>query len=180
MNKWSGRTEKKTNESGIKVLWDNIKHDNLCIIRILEGEKGSKCMWRNYDWKLPKPKEGNRYPGIRSTAAAAAAKSFQSCLTLCDSIDGSPPGSPIPGILQAGTLEWVVISFSNAWKWKVKSLSRVWLVVTPWTAAHQAPPSMGFSRQEYWTGLSLPSPIRSTKDLKQDEPMQIYIKTYCS
>ena len=64
MNKWSGRTEKKTNESGIKVLWDNIKHDNLCIIRILEGEKGSKCMWRNYDWKLPKSKEENRNPGI--------------------------------------------------------------------------------------------------------------------
>ena len=67
MNKWSGRIEKKTNESGIKVLWDNIKHDNLCIIRILEGERGSKHIWRNYDWKLPKPKEGNRYPGIRST-----------------------------------------------------------------------------------------------------------------
>ena len=63
MNKWSGRIEKKTNESGIKVLWDNIKHDNLCIIRILEGERGSKHIWRNYDWKLPKPKEGNRYPG---------------------------------------------------------------------------------------------------------------------
>ena len=61
MNKWSGRIEKKTNESGIKVLWDNIKHDNLCIIRILEGEKGSKCMWRNYDWKLPKPEKENRY-----------------------------------------------------------------------------------------------------------------------
>ena len=67
MNKWSGRTEKKTNESGIKVLWDNIKHDNLCIIRILEGEKGSKCMWRNYDWKLPKLKERNKYPGTGST-----------------------------------------------------------------------------------------------------------------
>ena len=71
---------------------------------------------------------------------AAAAKSLQSCLTLCDPIDGSPPGSPIPGILQAGTLEWVAISFSNAWKWKVKvkSLSRVWLLATPWTTAHQA------------------------------------------
>ena len=73
-------------------------------------------------------------------AAAAAAKSLQSCPTLCNPIDGSPPGSPVPGILQARTLEWVAISFSNAWKWKmkVKSLSRVWLLVTPWTAAHQA------------------------------------------
>ena len=86
---------------------------------------------------------------------AAAAKSLQSCPTLCDPIDGSPPGSPIPGILQARTLEWVVISFSNAWKWKgkVKSLSRVRLLATPWTAAHQAPRSMGFSRQEYWSGV---------------------------
>ena len=93
-------------------------------------------------------------------AAAAAAKSFQSCPTLCDPIDGSPPGSPIPGIFQARTLEWVVISFSNAWKWKVKvkSLSHVWILVTPWTAAHQAPLSMGFSRQECWSGVPLPSP----------------------
>ena len=93
-------------------------------------------------------------------AAAAAAKSLQSCLTLCDPVDGSPPGSPVPGILQARTLEWVAISFSNAWKWevKVKLLSRVWLLATPWTAAHQAPPSMGFSRQEYWSGVPLPSP----------------------
>ena len=92
--------------------------------------------------------------------AAAAAKSLQSCPTRCDPIDGSPPGSPVPGILQARTLEWVAISFSNAWKWKVKekSLSRVRLVVTPWTAAYQASPSMGFSRQEYWSGVPLPSP----------------------
>ena len=82
---------------------------------------------------------------------AATAKSLQSCPTLCDPVDGSPPGSPIPGILQARTLEWVAISFSNAWKWKVKGklLSRVWLLATPWTAAHLAPPPMGFSRQEY-------------------------------
>ena len=91
--------------------------------------------------------------------AAAAAKSLQSCPTLCDPIDGSPPGSPVPGILQARILEWVAFSFSNAWKWKVKvkSLSRVWLLATPWSAAHQAPPSMGFSRQEYWSGVPLPS-----------------------
>ena len=95
-----------------------------------------------------------------SAAAAAAAKSLQSCLTLCDPIDGSPPGSPVPGILQARTLEWVSIAFSNAWQWKVKvkSLSRVRLLATPRTAAHQAPPSTGFSRQEYWSGVPLPSP----------------------
>ena len=88
-----------------------------------------------------------------------AAKSLQSCPTLCDPIDGSPPGSPVPGILQARTLEWVAISFSNAWKGKVKgkSLSSVRPSATPWTAAYQAPPSMGFSRQEYWSGLPLPS-----------------------
>ena len=96
-----------------------------------------------------------------SNAAAAAAKSLQSCPTLCDPRDGSPPGSPVPGILQAITLEWAAISSSNAWKWKmkVKSLSHVQLVATPWTAAYQAPPSMGFSRQEYWSGVPLPSPI---------------------
>ena len=89
--------------------------------------------------------------------AAAAAKSHQSCPTLCDPIDGSPPGSPVPGILQARILEWVAISFSNAWKWKVKVklLSRVRLLATPWTAAHQAPLSMGFARQEYWSGVPL-------------------------
>ena len=90
---------------------------------------------------------------ITSATATATAKSLQSCPTLWDPIDGSPPGSPVPGILQAITLEWAAISFSNAWKWKVKvkSLSRVRLLATPWTAAHQAPPSMGFSRQEYWS-----------------------------
>ena len=92
--------------------------------------------------------------------AAAVAKLLQSCLTLCDPRDGSPPGSPIPGILQVRTLEWVAISFSSAWKWKVKvkSLSHVWLFLTPWTAAYQAPPSMGYSSQEYWSGVPLPSP----------------------
>ena len=89
-----------------------------------------------------------------------AAKSLQSCLTLCDPTDGSPPGSSVPGILQAGIPEWVAVSFSNAWKWKVKVklLSRVWLLATPWTVAYQAPLSMGFSRQEYWSGLPFPSP----------------------
>ena len=100
------------------------------------------------------------YPWPIRILTAAAAKSLQSCLTLCDPIDGSPRGSPVPGILQARTLEWVAISFSVAWKWKlkVKSLSHVRLLATPWTAAYQAPWSMGFSRQEYWSGVLLPSP----------------------
>ena len=98
---------------------------------------------------------------IQGTAAAAA-KSLQSCPTLCDPIDCSLPGSAVPGILQARMLEWVAISFSNARKWKVKvkSLSRVWLIATPWTAAYQAPLSMGVSRQEYRSGLPLPSPSK--------------------
>ena len=97
------------------------------------------------------------------------AKSRQSCPTLCDPMDGNPPGSPVPGILQARTLEWVAISFSNAWKWKVKvkSLSRVGLFTTPWTAAYQAPPPIGFSRQEYWSGVPLPSPVDSLVKGKQ-------------
>ena len=97
------------------------------------------------------------------TPAAAAARSLQSCPTLCNPIDGSPPGSPVAGILQARTLEWVAISFSNAWKWKVKvkSLSCIRFLATPWTAARQAPPSMGFSRQEYWSGLPSPSPLHT-------------------
>ena len=90
---------------------------------------------------------------------------LQSYPTLCDPIDGSPPSSPVPGILQARTLEWVAISFSNAWKWKVKVklLSRVRLLATPWTAAYQAHLSMRFSRQEYWSGLPLPSPTQCDK-----------------
>ena len=97
-----------------------------------------------------------------------AAKSLQSRPTLCDPIDSSPPGSPVPGILQARTLEWVAISFSNAWKWKVKvkSLSRARPSATPWTAAFQAPPSMGFSRQEYWSGVPLPSPYKRLERVK--------------
>ena len=99
-----------------------------------------------------------------ASAAAAAAKSLQLCLTLCDPIDGSPSSSTVPGILQARTLEWVAIAFSNAWKWKVKvkSFSPVQLLATPWTAAYQAPLSMGFSRQDYWSGVPLPSPLVTT------------------
>ena len=104
-----------------------------------------------------------------NSAAAAAAKSLQSCLTLCDPIDG-PPSSPVPGILQARTLEWVAISFSNAWKWKVKvrSLSCVQLFETPWTAAYQAPPSVGFSRQEYWSRVPLPSLLTKLYEIVKD------------
>ena len=105
--------------------------------------------------------DASSIPGLGwSHTAAAAPKSLQSCPTLCDPIDGSPPGSAVPGILQARTLEWVAISFSNPWKWKgiVKSLRPVRLLTTPWTAAHQTPPSMGCSKQERWSGLPLPSP----------------------
>ena len=107
-----------------------------------------------------------------AAAAAAAAKSLQSCPTLCDPIDGSPPGSPVPGILQARTLEWIAISFSNAWKWKVKvkSLSCVRFLATSWTIAYQAPPSMGFSRQEYWSGVPMPS---LATNLAQSKPQTI-------
>ena len=104
------------------------------------------------------------YPPTTTTTTTTT-KSLQSCPTLCDPIDGSPPGSAIPGILQARTLEWGAISFSSTWKWKVKvkSLSRVGLLATPWTVAYQAPLSMGFSRQEYWSGVPLPSPTHLVK-----------------
>ena len=109
------------------------------------------------------PLQEKLFSGAPSAAYqdTAAAKSLQSCPTLCDPTDISPSGSRVPGILQARTLEWVAISFSNVWKWKVKvkSLSRVRLFATPWTAAYQAPPSVGFSRQEHWSGVPLPSPI---------------------
>ena len=110
---------------------------------------------------LTAPQKWLKHKLIESTsAAAAAAKSLQSCPTLCDPINGSPLGSSVPGILQARIPEWVAISFSNAWKWKVKvkSLSHARLLATPWTAAYQAPPSMGFSKQDYWSGVPLPSP----------------------
>ena len=126
-----------------------------------ESKFGKTQHWPQ-DWKRPlfipiskvNVKECSNYH-----TAAAAAKSLQSCPTLWDPIDGSPPGSPIPGILQARTMEWVAIAFSNAWKWKVKvkSLSLVRLLATPWTEAHQVPPSMEFSRQECWSGVPLPS-----------------------
>ena len=107
----------------------------------------SKCFFRGFY---------NTYQAFKKVLAAAA-ESLQLCPTLCDPKDGSPPGSPVPGILQAGTLEWVAISFSNAWKKKWKwSRSVVPDSAVPWTATYQVPPSMGFSRQEYWSGVPLP------------------------
>ena len=113
---------------------------------------------------------------LKSTFPTAAAKLRQSCPTLCDPIDGSPPGSPIPGILQARTLEWVAISFSKAWKWKVKVklLSHVRPSATPWTAAFQAAPAMGFSRQEYWSWMPLPSPLDKVPKCLNSFLMWIY------
>ena len=119
-------------------------------------------------------KHMERYPTY------VTAKSLQSCLTLCDPIDGSPPGSPVPGILQARTLEWVATSVSNAGKWevKVKSLSCIRLLATPWTSAHQAPPSMGFSRQEYWSGVPLPSPTYVSRESQVKTRYQNKIQGY--
>ena len=137
-------------------------------ITIIQHSSGSPC----YSSQRGKRNKTNSHWKRRSKAltvcrwhdivytATVAAKSLELCSTLWDPIDSSPPGSLVPRILQARTLEWVAISFSNAWKWKVqvKLLSRVQLLATLWTAAYQAPPSMGFSRQEYWSGLPLPSP----------------------
>ena len=99
---------------------------------------------------------------------SAAAKSLQSCPTLRDPIDGSPPGSPVPGILQARTLEWVAISFSNSWKWKVKvtSLSHVQLSATPRTAAHQAPEDFPGKNLEWGvTAFSISSKSGKSRNL---------------
>ena len=152
-------------------------------IRIFSSELALRIRWPKY-WSFSfSTSPSNEYSGLISctidwfdllavlrnsqdwifSSTTVAAKSLQSCPTLCDPIDSSPPGSLIPGILQASTLEWVAISFSSAGKWKVKgkSLSRVRLFETPWTVAYQAPPPMGFSRQEYWNGVPLLSPIIS-------------------
>ena len=124
----------------------------------------SKSIFQNAHWfyfMREKEQRRKRYMWLKNQKEnPATAKLLQSCPTLWDPIDGSLPGSSVLGILQAGTLEWVAISFSNAWKWKVKekSLSHVWLFATPWTAAYQAPLSMGVSKQEYWSGVPLPSP----------------------
>ena len=137
------------------LLLSRFSHVWLCVTPQTAAHQAPLSLWflrQEYWGGLPFPS---------SMHASMHAKSLQSCPTLCNPIDSSPPGSPVPGILQARTLEWVAISFSNARKWKVKvkSLSCIRLLATPWTAAYQALPSMGFSRQEYWSGVPLPSPI---------------------
>ena len=136
------------------LRWPNRKHP------VPTGEQSG---WRDQVLSLWSGSTDSKildYQRTNPTTTTTTTKLLQSCPTLWDPIDGSPPGSAIPGILQARTLEWVAISFSSEWKWKVKakSLSCVQLLATPWTADYQAPPSMGFSRQEYWSGLPLPSP----------------------
>ena len=160
---WTSLPPLQVDRAPVRVSWVKQQIPNGCLF----------YMWECYSPYIPCYSLHTSHPFLPSTPncvhksvlcvcvsiAAAAAKSLQSCLTLCDPIDGSPPGSPVPGILQARTLQWVAISFSNVWKWKVKvnSLSPVWLSATPWTAAYQAPPSMGFSSQEYWSGSPVPS-----------------------
>ena len=151
-------------------LWNEHNCAIVCIFFGIDPSLG-------LEWKLT-------FSSSVSTAkqtAAAAAKSLQLCPTLCNPRDGGPPGSPVPGILQARTLEWVAISFSNAWKWKVKvkSLSRVRILVTPWTAAHQAPPSMGFSRQEDWSGVPLQYSV-NIDCIRTQKPKKPYDLLYCS
>ena len=168
------------------TLWFQFK-----VICLREMEKAMAIHSSVLAWKIPRMEEPGGLPSMGShrvrqdwsdLAAAAAEKAFHwrlisqhhclemfaaatkslpSCLTLCDPIDTSPLGSPSLGFSRPRTLEWVAISFSNAWKWKVKvkSLSRAQLLATPWITAYQAPLSMGFSRQEYWSGMPLPSPL---------------------
>ena len=155
--------------SHTREFWDgeDLKTGNSCNSQFKSGGRQFPRLHSAGLWVFPtgQSKMAAETPHDRrhrkfSHFAITIAKSLQSCPTLCDPIDSSPPGFPIPGILQARTLEWVAISFSNAWKWKVKVklLSHVRPSATPWTAAFQAPPSMGFSRQEYWSGMPLPSP----------------------
>ena len=134
----------------IKHLWDEMFFQHDFMMFSLKKDKSSP--WHHL-FEITCYLVPESLPWEDKHKIVLAAKSLQSCPALCDPIDSSPAGSPVPGILQARTLEWVAISFSNAWKWKVKWLSCVRLLVTPWTAAHQAPPSMGFSRQECWNGV---------------------------
>ena len=133
-----------------------VQKENLCNESKHDSQGSSQILEKTHEQLL----QYNPVAIYAKIYPAAAAKLLQSCPTLCDPKDSRPPGSPVPGILQARTLEWIAISFSNAWKWKVKvkSLSHVQLLATPWTTAYQAPPPMGFSRQEYWSGVPLPSP----------------------
>ena len=149
----SKKFRKKVNHSSLFVTVSNFawKSKHLVSWEIPQGDRKGLDFWW-WVWKI----DGK----VQNSHAAATAKLLQLCPTLCDPRDGSPPGTPVPGILQARTLEWAAISFSNVWKWKVKvkSLSPIRLSATPWTAAHHAPPSMGLSRQENWSGVPLPSP----------------------
>ena len=131
------------------------------IWQMFNANTGRAIQYWQWAWAVLEVPEFTESQPKDSSYCYPPAKLLQSCPTLCDPIDGSPPGSPVPAIFQARTLECVAISVSNAWKWKVKVklLSRVLLFTTPWTTAYQAPPSMGFSRQEYWTGVSLPSQV---------------------
>ena len=142
---------------GLIICWATERVSvNLRKLKLYQASFLTTILWNRKTTR----KKSKKHKHTEAKQYAAAAKSLQSWPTLCDLIDGSPPGSAIPGILQARTLEWVAISFSSAWKWKVKmkSLSGVRLFVTPWTAAHQAPRSLGFSRQEHWSGLPFPVP----------------------
>ena len=150
----------------LKESLQNLSFKDLVALNNLWGHEGMRvilviCRYKNLQTRSKDQdsrstlRQGEQAILTCYWAFVAAAKSLQSCPTLCDPIDSSPPGSPFPGILQARTLEWFAISFSNAWKLKVKvkSLSRVRPLATPWTTAYQAPPSIGFSRQEYWSGV---------------------------
>ena len=154
MIKWSPRWQSR--RTCTHLLLQELQNYNLLLINHQQENVGSQQK------KIPYIQGQRRSPS--KMVAAAAAKSLQSCPTLCDPIDGSPSGSNVPGILQARTLEWVAISFSNAWKWKVKvkSLSRVQLLATPWTAAYlpgSSIPGIFQARVLEWAAIAFsPSP----------------------
>ena len=145
------------------MLWKCCTQYAIKFGKLSSGHRTGKDQFSFQPQRKAMPKNAQTTAQLHSSHMLVTAKSLQSYPTLCDPRDGNPPGSAVPGILQARTLEWVAISFSSAWKWKVKvkSLSHVRLFATPWTEAYQAPPSIGFSRQEYWSGVPLPSPLSS-------------------
>ena len=170
------RWQEYTEELYKRDLHDPDNHDGVITHHLEPDILECKVRWALGSITMNKAIGGDGIP------VAAAAKLLLSCLVLCNPIDGSLPGSPIPGILQVRTLEWVAISFSNAWKWKVKVklLSCVRIFMTPWTAAYQASPSMGFSRQEYWSGLPLPSPGIPVElfQILKDDAVKVLHSTY--
>ena len=158
--------EGKTN---IHKLWKENKERNMLLLLLSHFSRVRLCVTpETAATRLPRPWDS---PGkntgvgchflLQCMKVKRESEVAQSCPTLSDHMDCSPPGSPVPGNLQARILELVAIFFSNAWKWKgkVKSLSRVWFLATPSIRAYQAPPSMGFSRQEYWSGVPLPDSL---------------------